>query len=166
MSTSPHDEKQVDVPEHPPSPAGRPGSSIDGGTEPGRDEEKDGSTRSNADALPHEGDEEGEPSAAQEDVEAVRSRSRASSTRSRALSIVPRSKRRGLLGRFSITPEVYRPYDYSNKTKWTLTLVVALAGAGAPLGSSIFYRTCLLVSIRRSLPKLTYFNSCSATDGR
>lgn len=70
-----------------------------------------------------------------------RAHSYASSTRSRPLSIVPRSKRRGLFGQFAIIPEVDRPYDYSNKTKWTLTTVVALAAAGAPIGSAIFYRT-------------------------
>jgi len=67
-------------------------------------------------------------------------RSRASSTRSRALSIVPRTSRRGWLGGFAVVPEVDRPYDYSNKTKWTITSVVALAGAVAPMGSAIFYR--------------------------
>lgn len=69
-----------------------------------------------------------------------RAHSHASSSRSRALSIVPRAQRRGLFGRFALIPEVNRPYDYSNKTKWTITTVVALAAAGAPIGSSIFYR--------------------------
>jgi hypothetical protein len=59
---------------------------------------------------------------------------------SRTLSIVPSSKRRGLLGRLSIIPEVDRPYDYANTTKWLITLVVALAAAAAPLGSAIFFR--------------------------
>jgi hypothetical protein len=59
---------------------------------------------------------------------------------SRTLSIVPRSKRRGLLGRLSIIPEVDRPYDYANGTKWLITLIVALAAAAAPLGSAIFFR--------------------------
>ncbi|KAJ2896419.1 MFS multidrug resistance transporter [Zalerion maritima] len=40
--------------------------------------------------------------------------------------------RRGLFGRFGIIPEVQNPYEYPNKTKWALTLIVALAGAGAP----------------------------------
>lgn len=69
-----------------------------------------------------------------------RTQSRASSTRSRALTIVPRSKRRGLFARFCVVPEVERPYDYSRKTKWTITLVVALAAAGGPLGSNLLYR--------------------------
>ena len=78
-----------------------------------------------------------------------RAHSHASSTRSRALSIVPRLRRRGLFGRFAIIPEVDRPYDYSNKTKWTLTSVVALAAAAAPIGSAIFYRTQRLLSLSR-----------------
>jgi hypothetical protein len=76
------------------------------------------------------------------DEEAVApGRSQTPSTRSRTLSIVPRSRRRGWFGRFAVIPEVERPYDYSNKTKWTITSVVALAGAVAPMGSAIFYRT-------------------------
>jgi len=68
-----------------------------------------------------------------------RSKSRTSSIRSRPLTIVPRSQRRGLLGRLSIIPEVERPYDYTNKTKWLITFIVALAAAAAPLGSAIFW---------------------------
>lgn len=71
-----------------------------------------------------------------------RAHSRTSSARSRPLTIVPRAKRRGLLARFTITPEVERPYDYSRKTKWTITAVVSLAAAGGPLGSNITYRMC------------------------
>lgn len=70
-----------------------------------------------------------------------KSKSRTSSIRSRPLVVVARSKRRGLLGRLTIIPEVENPYDYTRKTKWLITLIVALAAAAAPLGSSIFYRT-------------------------
>jgi hypothetical protein len=70
----------------------------------------------------------------------VRSKSRSSSVRSRPLSIIPRSKRRGLLGRFAIIPEVERPHEYRNGTKWAITAIVALAAAAAPVGSAIFYR--------------------------
>lgn len=70
----------------------------------------------------------------------LRSLSRASSVRSRPLSVVPRSKRRGLFARLAVVPEVDRPYDYKNSTKWGITLTIALATAAAPLGSSIFYR--------------------------
>ncbi|KAL7921816.1 major facilitator superfamily domain-containing protein [Trichoderma austrokoningii] len=71
--------------------------------------------------------------------EAARSRSRASTTRSKTLSIIPRSQRRGLLSRFAVVPEVESPYEYKNSTKWGITLTIALATAAAPLGSSIFY---------------------------
>lgn len=62
-----------------------------------------------------------------------------SSARSRPLVIVPRRERRGLLSQLVLIPEVERPYDYSRGTKWIITLVVALAAAGGPLGSGIFY---------------------------
>ncbi|KAL2264702.1 hypothetical protein VTJ83DRAFT_7212 [Remersonia thermophila] len=51
---------------------------------------------------------------------------------------VPRAQRRGLFGRFAIIPEVERPYDYKTGTKWTITAIVALAAAAAPMGSGIF----------------------------
>lgn len=53
---------------------------------------------------------------------------------------VPRSKRRGLFGRFTILAEVEEPKDYSNKTKWFITFIVALAALAAPLGSTIIFR--------------------------
>lgn len=68
--------------------------------------------------------------------------SRVSSTFSRTTAIVPRGKRRGLLARLAIIPEIERPYDYKNKTKWIITATVALAAIAAPLGSAIFYRKC------------------------
>ncbi|KAK4104300.1 hypothetical protein N658DRAFT_420574 [Parathielavia hyrcaniae] len=55
-------------------------------------------------------------------------------------AIVPRSQRRGLLGRLTLIPEVERPYEYKNSTKWMITAVVALAAAAAPMGSGIFLR--------------------------
>lgn len=73
---------------------------------------------------------------------------RASSTRSRALSAISRSKRRGLLATITIVPEVENPYGYKNGTKWFITLVIALAAAAAPLGSAIFLRkqtSCITV---------------------
>jgi hypothetical protein len=71
---------------------------------------------------------------------AQRSKSKSSSIRSRVLSIIPRSKRRGLLAKFTIIPEVERPYDYQRSTKWLITLLVALAAAAAPMGSAILLR--------------------------
>ncbi|KAL2131016.1 hypothetical protein VTI74DRAFT_5655 [Chaetomium olivicolor] len=51
---------------------------------------------------------------------------------------VARAERRGLLGRFTLIPEVEKPYEYKNSTKWMITAVVALAAAAAPMGSGIF----------------------------
>ncbi|OAA42177.1 Major facilitator superfamily domain, general substrate transporter [Metarhizium rileyi] len=65
--------------------------------------------------------------------------SRASTTRSKAVTIVPLSERRGLFARLAITPEVERPYEYRNSTKWGITATIALATLAAPMGSSIFY---------------------------
>lgn len=71
-----------------------------------------------------------------------RTKSIPSSVRSRTYSVVPRSRRRGLLGRFAfVIPEVEKPYEYKRSTKWFITLIVALAAAAAPMGSSIFLRT-------------------------
>jgi hypothetical protein len=53
---------------------------------------------------------------------------------------VPRSQRRGLLGRFTILAEVEEPKYYSNRTKWFITFVVAFSAMAAPLGSAIFFR--------------------------
>ncbi|KAF9882113.1 MFS multidrug resistance [Colletotrichum karsti] len=61
------------------------------------------------------------------------------STRSGPPVLIPRSKRRGLFGQLAVIPEVESPYTYTNKTKWTITLIIALAAAMAPMGSSIFY---------------------------
>ncbi|KAI3398208.1 hypothetical protein diail_9685 [Diaporthe ilicicola] len=68
-----------------------------------------------------------------------RSHSRASSARSRPLVIVPRNKKRGLFAQLTVIPEVERPYDYSRKTKWIITTVIAVAATGGPMGSNIFY---------------------------
>ena len=53
---------------------------------------------------------------------------------------VPRSQRRGLLGSWTIIPEVVNPYDYPDSTKWTMTVIVAICGATSSTGSSVFYR--------------------------
>lgn len=74
-------------------------------------------------------------------VHRSRTQSRASSTRSRALTIIPRSKRRGLLGSLTLVPEVSNPHDYKRSTKWGLVCIIALATAAAPLGSTVVYRT-------------------------
>ena len=53
---------------------------------------------------------------------------------------VPKSGRRGLLGRFALIAEVTEPKHYSRATKYLITLIIALAGTAAPLGSAIIYR--------------------------
>ncbi|KAL2009874.1 hypothetical protein VTN00DRAFT_5681 [Thermoascus crustaceus] len=63
-----------------------------------------------------------------------------------ASSVVPRSKRRGLFGQFTLLAEVENPKTYPRKTKWFITFVVAVAAAAAPLGSSIFFPSLSQVS--------------------
>ncbi|KAI4724244.1 MFS general substrate transporter [Aureobasidium sp. EXF-10728] len=50
---------------------------------------------------------------------------------------VPKGQRRGLLARVAIIAEVENPKHYARRTKWFITFVVAVAGAAAPMGSSI-----------------------------
>jgi hypothetical protein len=76
-----------------------------------------------------------------------KTKSKSSSVRSRPLSIIPRSERRGLLARFTIIPEVEQPYHYKRSTKWLITLQIAIAAAAAPMGSAIL--------LRKSSPSLT-----------
>jgi multidrug resistance protein len=53
--------------------------------------------------------------------------------------VVPRLKRRGLLASLTIIPEIKNPYEYARVTKKCITLVVALAGAAAPMASAILF---------------------------
>ena len=53
---------------------------------------------------------------------------------------VPRSQRRGWLGRFTVPAEVEEPKNYLNNTKWFITFVIAVAGMAAPVGSTIILR--------------------------
>ena len=110
-----------------------------------KDDEKASSTREETDEDSiHSHSSLGTIEAIPEETQvAQRSRSKSSSVRSRPLSIVPRSERRGLLARFTIIPEVERPYDYKRSTKWLITLQVALAAAAAPMGSAILLRKSL-----------------------
>ena len=57
--------------------------------------------------------------------------------------VVPRLKRRGLLGQLTLVAEVEDPKTYPRKMKWFITFIVAVAGATAPMGSSIFFRTLI-----------------------
>lgn len=53
---------------------------------------------------------------------------------------VPRAQRRGLFPQTTILAEIADPYQYSDKTKWFITVVVAYAAAAAPVGSAILFR--------------------------
>ena len=53
---------------------------------------------------------------------------------------VARSRRRGLLGKYTLLAEVVEPKDYPNSTKWFITFVVAVAAMAAPMGSAILFR--------------------------
>ncbi|KAI9778535.1 MAG: hypothetical protein M1835_004908 [Candelina submexicana] len=66
-------------------------------------------------------------------------RPRRSQVLPRSVSAIPRSKRRGLLGRFTIVAEVKEPHDYNRRLKWFITSVIAAAAAAAPMGSAIFF---------------------------
>ncbi len=68
----------------------------------------------------------------------ARSRSRAST----APTVVPRSRRRGLFGRFAVLPEVERPLEYTNKIKWLITLIVALAAGRGPRSAPAYSTVC------------------------
>jgi hypothetical protein len=57
--------------------------------------------------------------------------------------VVPRLKRRGLFGSLTLVAEVEDPKTYPRKMKWFITFIVAWAGATAPMGSSIFFRTLI-----------------------
>ena len=53
---------------------------------------------------------------------------------------VPRSERRGLLGRFALLAEITEPKHYPRSTKWWITFIVASAAIAAPMGSAIILR--------------------------
>lgn len=65
---------------------------------------------------------------------------------------VPRSKRRGLLARLTVIPEVDNPYGYKNGTKWFITFQVAIAAAAAPMGSAILLRKYCFFHDHQPLP--------------
>ncbi|KAL2852453.1 major facilitator superfamily domain-containing protein [Aspergillus pseudoustus] len=60
--------------------------------------------------------------------------------------VVPRLKRRGLLGQLTLLEEVENPKSYPRSTKWIITFVVAVAGSVAPAGSGIFFPALTQVS--------------------
>ncbi|KAL9058123.1 MAG: hypothetical protein Q9206_002060 [Seirophora lacunosa] len=61
--------------------------------------------------------------------------------------LIPKSQRRGILGRFTAVAEVEEPKDYSRRTKWYITFVVAMAAMAAPLGSAIILRAGTIADI-------------------
>lgn len=73
--------------------------------------------------------------------------------------VVPRLKRRGLFGQLSLLAEVENPKVYPRKTKWFITFVVAVAGAAAPMGSSIFFRKLSVSSSRGPIWSYSYVNA-------
>ncbi|EON68689.1 hypothetical protein W97_07947 [Coniosporium apollinis CBS 100218] len=66
----------------------------------------------------------------------VLSRQTTSSIKPPAIT-VPRKERRGLFAHVAVVREVTDAQHYSNKTKWSITFVIACAAAAAPLGSAI-----------------------------
>ena len=61
-------------------------------------------------------------------------------------SVVRRTSRRGLIATFTVIPEVSDPREYSRRTKWTITMLVAIAAAAAPLGSTIILPALLSIA--------------------
>ncbi|KAF2816737.1 MFS general substrate transporter [Mytilinidion resinicola] len=70
------------------------------------------------------------------DPERPRPRTQASSIASTAHH-VDRRQRRGLFAALALIPEVTNSYHYPRRTKWMITVLVAIAGMAAPLGSAI-----------------------------
>lgn len=60
-------------------------------------------------------------------------------------SIVPRSKRRGMLGQLGFVPEIENPKEYSYIIKNSITILVAAGGAAAPIASTILFRELKLL---------------------
>ena len=80
-----------------------------------------------------------------QDVEAVREETTPPPVK------IPRAKRRGLFGRFTLLAEVEEPKHYPPHTKWFITFIVGIAAVAAPLGSAIIFRRsafiCSLCSV-------------------
>jgi hypothetical protein len=71
---------------------------------------------------------------ARRDTEAALARIK---TPKQTLVKVPRNQRRGWFARFALVAEVTNPYDYGDRTKWTVTFIVSVSAAAAPVGSAI-----------------------------
>lgn len=59
-----------------------------------------------------------------------------------ALSVkpVPRSRRAGLFGRFTLLYEAEEPKNYPRRIKWFITFIIAMCAVAAPMGSAIILR--------------------------
>ncbi|KAL8648256.1 MAG: hypothetical protein Q9210_005096 [Variospora velana] len=86
------------------------------------------------DRLPNDAD--GQETLRGEDIEARRETTIPESIHPAPVSI-PKSQRRGILGRFTVVAEVEEPKAYPRRTKWYITFVIALAAVAAPMGSAI-----------------------------
>ncbi|KAL9128178.1 MAG: hypothetical protein Q9175_007582, partial [Cornicularia normoerica] len=58
---------------------------------------------------------------------------------STTLTIVPKAKRRGLLGRLTLIPELENSIKYSRSIKWFITITVSAGAAIITTGENIFY---------------------------
>lgn len=114
----------------------------------------------------------------------TRSRAQSSTRSTRPPAIkVPRDQRRGLLARLCFVDEITNAWDYSNSMKWTITAIVAIAGAAAPMGSAIvlpalveitkdFHSTATVVNLSVAMYMLSmsifplWWSSFSETLGR
>lgn len=111
--------------------------------QPGRDQKHgaDEKALGGADAVsPAENDRGGDNDVDAEAAKPERVQSARPSMRAPTYVVVPRSQRRGLLARLTILPEIDRPYEYPDSTKWCITTFTAIAACIAPMGSAIFYR--------------------------
>ncbi|KAH8434969.1 uncharacterized protein LDX57_012601 [Aspergillus melleus] len=72
--------------------------------------------------------------------------------------VVPRLKRRGLFGQLTLLAEIENPKTYPRKKKWFITFIVAVAGATAPMGSSIFFRKLTSLICRGDILYFFLFN--------
>ena len=124
----------------PPSSSGSDDRSADLAIqEVGLEPLEDYPSRSHASSISHHGEENKNRYDEEKNDSAPEPLHRASTELGPAVT-VPRLKRRGLLGQFALVAEIENPKTYPRRTKWFITFIVAVAGAAAPLGSSIFFR--------------------------
>lgn len=141
----------------PPSSSGSDDHSADLASQQiGLDPLKDYPSRSHASSISHHSEENNNRYDEEKNDCAPEPLHRASTELGPAVT-VPRLKRRGLLGQFALVAEIENPKTYPRRTKWFITFIVAVAGAAAPLGSSIFFRKLRCFCPLLSRPDLTNF---------